>query len=102
MQYKNDKMWIGLLAGLLIPFVGYAVLMMILEMLGANDTLANTRLNFNFRERTLTLLALALNLIPLQFFRTKRANQAIRGLVLATLAYGVVWVYFFGQQLLNS
>lgn len=102
MQYKNDKVWIGLIVGLLIPFVGYAILLMILEQLGASDALADRRLNFDFRARTLTLLALALNLIPLRFFRNRRANQAIRGMVLATLLYGIVWVYFFGQQLLGS
>ena len=102
MQYKNDKLWVGLIAGILIPFVGYAILLMILEQLGSSDSLADSRLNFNFRERTLTLLALALNLIPMRFFQNRRANQAIRGLVLATLLYGIVWVYFFGQQLLGS
>ena len=102
MHYKNDKVWIGLLAGLLIPFVGYAILLMILEQLAANEALANQRLNFDFRTRTIGLLALALNLIPMRFFRNRRANQAIRGLVLATMAYGLVWVYFFGQQLLGS
>ncbi|MEL6655999.1 MAG: hypothetical protein AAFY48_21335 [Bacteroidota bacterium] len=102
MHYKNDKVWIGLLAGVLIPFVGYAILLMILEQLAANEALANQRLNFDFRTRTIGLLALALNLIPMRFFRKRRANQAIRGLVLATMAYGLVWVYFFGQQLLGS
>lgn len=102
MQYKNDKLWIGLLIGFVIPFVGYAILLMILEQLGASDSLADSRLNFNFRTRTLTLLALALNLIPLRFFSKRRASKALRGLVLATLAYGIVWVYNFGQQLLNS
>lgn len=102
MQYKNDKLWIGLLIGLVLPFVGYAILLMVLEQLGASDSLADSRLNFNFRTRTLSLLALALNLIPLRFFSKRRASKALRGLVLATLAYGVVWVYNFGQQLLNS
>ena len=101
MQYKYDKLWVGLLAGVLIPFVGYAILLMILEQLGASDALAERRLNFDFRARTLTLLALALNLLPMRYFQNRRANQAIRGLVLATLVYGVVWVYFFGQQLLG-
>ena len=102
MHYKNDKVWIGLLAGALIPFVGYAILLMILEQLAANESLANQRLNFDFRTRTIGLLALAVNLIPMRCFRRRRANQAIRGLVLATMAYGLVWVYFFGQQLLGS
>lgn len=98
----RDQLWFGLLIGVVVPFVGYAVLMMILEQLGASETLADNRLNFNFKERTLTLLALAINLIPMRIFMRAYANKALRGLVLATLAYGMVWMFYFGRQLLGS
>lgn len=99
---KRDKLWIGLVVGLLIPFVGYAVLLMILEQISASEAIAESRLNFNFRERTLTLLALALNLLPMRVFLRRRANNALRGLVLATIIYGACWMFFFGRQLLFS
>ena len=100
MRYKYDKFWIGLLAGLLIPFVGYAILLIILEQLGAIDSLQDARLNFDFKMRTTALLALALNILPMSIFRRNRANEGIRGLVLATLLYAAVWFYFFGRELL--
>ncbi|WP_367388856.1 hypothetical protein [Lewinella sp. LCG006] len=98
----RDQLWFGLLIGVVVPFVGYAVLMMILEQLGASETLGNSRLNFDFKERTLTLLALALNLVPMRIFMRAYANKALRGLVLATLAYGMIWMFYFGRQLLGS
>jgi dolichyl-phosphate-mannose--protein O-mannosyl transferase len=98
----RDQLWFGFLIGVVVPFVGYAVLMMILEQLGASETLGETRLNFDFKERTLTLLALALNLIPMRIFMRAYTNKALRGLVLATLAYGMIWLFYFGRQLLES
>lgn len=101
MYNKYDKIWIGLLVGLVVPFVGYALLLLILEQLAAIESLADNRLNFDFKSRTLSVLALALNLIiSMRFFRNKRANQGMRGVLLATLVYGAIWIYFFGKQLL--
>ncbi|MEM1215637.1 MAG: hypothetical protein AAGJ82_08135 [Bacteroidota bacterium] len=101
MVYKNDKAWVGLLAGLIIPFVGYAILLMVLEYLGSIDALTNRRLNFNFASRTTAILALALNvLIAVPYFRNRRANEAIRGVLIATMLYGGAWLFFFGRQLL--
>lgn len=98
---NRDKLWIGLLIGLVVPFVGYAIILMILETLGANESLADKNLNFDFKERTLTLLALALNLIPMRIFMKRYMNKALRGLVLATLVYGLVWMVYFGSKLLE-
>ena len=97
-----DKLWIGLLAGLVIPFVGYAILLMILEYLGESPGLQNARLNFDFKMRTTALLALALNILPLRYFQKRRANAGLRGVVVATMIYGLIWMYHFGQQLLGS
>jgi hypothetical protein len=100
MRYKYDKLWIGLVAGLVVPFVGYALLLMVLEQLGAVESFRDARLNFDFRVRTIAILALALNLLPLRVFRRNRANAGIRGLVLATFLYAGLWFYYFGRELL--
>jgi hypothetical protein len=101
MMYKYDKVWIGILVGLLVPFVGYALLLLLLEQLSTMESLASNRLNFDFKARTIGLLALALNLLlSIQFFRKRRANQAMRGVLIATLLYSAIWIYYFGQQLL--
>jgi hypothetical protein len=101
MMYKHDKIWIGVLVGMVVPFVGYALLLFLLEQLDAVESLTSNGLNFDFKERTLGVLALALNLvISMQYFRKRRADKAMRGVLLATLLYGAIWIYFFGSQLL--
>lgn len=101
MRYKNDKIVVGIAVGLIVPFVGYALLLLLLEQLANVEALTNNRLNFDFKSRTLGVLALALNLVfSMQYFRKQRANQAMRGVLLATLLYGAFWLFFFGRELL--
>lgn len=97
---STANLWMGLAAGLVVPFVGYAILLLILEQLDGSS-LSDTGLNFNFRTRTLSLLALAMNLLPLRYFLRRESCNGVRGIVLATILYGVVWVYFFGRQLME-
>lgn len=103
MNSPYDKLWIGLLAGLVVPFVGYAVLLTILEYLGNQEALTDRRLNFDFATRTTAILALALNvLVVVPYFRNRRASQGIRGVMITTMLYGVAWLYYFGLKLLEA
>lgn len=47
------------------------------------------------RFRTTSLIALCCNMIPLHFLRRIRSTYLLRGLVLATIVLGGVWVYYF-------
>jgi hypothetical protein len=100
MNPRYDKLWVGLLTGLLAPFVGYALLLILFEQLDATGAASSEGFSFNFRERTTSLLAIALNLIPLSIFQRQRMGYAIRGVVSMTLLYAVVWFIFFGKELL--
>lgn len=100
MDTNRDKLLIGLVIGLVVPFVGYAIIAMILDAIQTSESMIDSRLNFDFQTRTLSLLALALNLLPMRYFMNNYANKALRGLVLATMVYGGVWLYYFGMQLL--
>lgn len=97
---NTTHLWMGLVAGLVVPFVGYAILLLILEQL-EGSSLSDAGLNFNFRTRTLSLLALAMNLLPLRYFLRRESYNGVRGIVLATILYSVVWVYLFGRQLME-
>ncbi len=101
MQKRYNNLWLGAIIGLIVPFVGYAILMMILEQLGSVNSLAEKGLNFDFRTRTMGLLAIAMNIIPMQIFKKDRANEGIRGLVITTMIYAVIWVYYFGLAFLS-
>lgn len=95
-----NALWIGLAAGLLVPFVGYAIILMLDEQFGLTDDMVGGP-DANLQERTRALLAICLSIIPLQVFKRNRADQSIRGLVLMTLVYAGIWFYYYGSKLLG-
>lgn len=105
---KYDKIAYGLLAGLVVPFVGYAVILMIFEQINGlilnNSTgTVNEVFNEKFRVRTSAILAITLNIILLQFAKKRWLNEALRGIVIATFILiaiwlGLFWTQFFGND----
>ncbi|MGB3546298.1 MAG: hypothetical protein WBA17_04950 [Saprospiraceae bacterium] len=102
MTRKYDNVWIGLVAGALIPFIAYALLLLLTEQLAANGIVAGDGSTLEFRPRTMLLIALCFNIIPLSAFRKRYMNQCVRGLVITTVIGAAVWFVMFGQDLLNG
>jgi hypothetical protein len=90
----------GLLIGVLLPLVGFAILYQIFALLELKGAASGVGLSQNFRERTLAILAIALNLIPLNIFQKRRWDLSIRGVVIATGIWTLAWVIFFGIRML--
>jgi len=98
MIFNRNEIWVGLLIGLLIPFVGYACLLVIFEQLEGLDLGSSSGFAIGFRQRTVAIIAICLNIFPLNNFQKKRMTQSIRGLVLATFALVGVWLILYGPQ----
>lgn len=92
---KKDNFWIGVLLGFVLPFVGYAIFLMIFDGLENMDIMSGIGMTPMYKERTCGILALALNAIPMNIYNKRRYNHANRGLILPTLIYVGVWVYYF-------
>jgi hypothetical protein len=92
---KRDTLLIGLLVGLCVPFIGYAILLMLDEQLTASEVQGYGFLGFS--QRFLMLFAICLNLIPFQVFKRNYEDKALRGVVSATLIYCIAWAIFHGK-----
>ncbi|MBK6352686.1 MAG: hypothetical protein KA251_09535 [Saprospiraceae bacterium] len=99
--HPYNKVYVGILAGLILPFVGYAILLMIYDFLDNQDIISSIGMSPNFRERTIGLIALILNAIPMQIFSRRYWQDAMRGVVFPTLAYVIIWMYLYGFELLK-
>ena len=95
----KNSILIGLFIGLAVPLVGFATFKMLLEQLPSLDFLSSEIRTMHFRERTIAILALCLNLIPFNLFQKRRADFSMRGIMLATLVYVVAWFYLFADSL---
>lgn len=92
----------GILWGLIIPFVGVAILMMLDENLVGMKL--EIREDYPYKgqpKRTLFLLGLCLNLIPLRIFQNRNWFESIRGLIFPTVAYAFAWMIYFGSLLMS-
>lgn len=95
-MFKRNEIWIGLLVGLVLPFVGYAVLLSISDFSVAHNYGAG------FRPRSLALIAVCLNIIPMNLFMARRQGQSMRGILIMTIVYAVVWFLYFRESLFNE
>lgn len=94
---RYDKIIVGLLTALAVSFVGYALLLQMEELLrGAYASFSS------FNERSIALLAIFLNIIPMNYFRRRYHNKSLRGLVIGTMLLAALWFYRFGYDLLNA
>lgn len=89
-----------MIAGLVIPFVGYAIFLTVFDALEAAEFIGGASdVSPQFRQRTSGILAIALNLIPLNIFQKRRFDTATRGLVFPTIGYAVFWIIYFSDYL---
>ncbi|MBU6340091.1 MAG: hypothetical protein KGS48_01240 [Bacteroidetes bacterium] len=89
---NKNQIFTGLLVGILLPLVSFALLYQVFSLLEIKGAASSSGLSANFRERTLAIVAIAINLLPLNLYRRRRFDLAIRGIVLATAVLAIIWV----------
>ena len=82
---ERNSMLLGIVLGLCIPFVGYAVILMLFDQLGASEWFNPEVRTISFRARTIGVLAICLNLIPFNIYRKWRFDATMRVLLLPLL-----------------
>jgi amino acid permease len=98
---RSNTIVMGLLMGIIFPAFGFLVLQQLFALLESQGAASGSGFSENFRERTLGIVAIALNLIPLNLFRRRRQDLSMRGVVVATGALALVWLVFYGKTLLG-
>ena len=97
MVSRYDHILIGLATAWLVAGVAYALLLTTEEYLNASYSQI-----IDFKTRSLALIAICLNIIPMNYFRKRYRNRSLRGLVIGTFLLAVLWFVYFGQALLNG
>ncbi|HNE28755.1 MAG TPA: hypothetical protein PKL15_18470 [Saprospiraceae bacterium] len=96
---NRNEIWAGLLFGILLPLLSYALLYQVFSMLEMKGAASGAGFSPNFRERTLAIVAIAFNLIPLNIFRRRRWDLSMRGVVIATGVLAIIWVIKYGVHM---
>ncbi len=83
----------GLFIGLFMPLLGFIVVYFIMGS-GVPFSTYMERLSHSSKAfATVISLSVLANLIPFLYFNSKRLDQAVKGIVIATMLYAVVFVY---------
>ncbi len=93
---KNDNLLTGLVVSLIIPVLSYFLLLQLQSMISEGSGKA-----ISFELRTVALIAICLNVMPLNYFRKTYRNRSLRGLATGTMILAMAWFFYFGQDLLG-
>ncbi len=96
---NRNEIWAGLLIGVLLPALSFVLLYQVFSLLELKGAASGAGFSPNFRERTLAIVAIALNLIPLNLYRKRRWDLSMRGVVIATAVLAFVWLIKYGTKL---
>ena len=96
---NRNNLTAGLIIGLLLPAVAFMLLYQIFALLEIKGAASGAGFSENFRERTLGIVALAFNILPMRIYQRRRWEDAIRGVTVATGALALVWVAVYGRTL---
>ena len=96
---NRNELWVGLLVGILLPLAGFFILFELFALLEQRGAASGAGLSSNFRERTVAIVAIAANLLPMNVYRRRRWELSMRGVVVATAVLALVWVVRYGMKL---
>jgi hypothetical protein len=100
MFYQRNHVLVGLVIGLMIPIVGYALLLSLLEIIDANAGFSQVQLASAIKPKTLALLSICIDILIMQYYRKMRAEESMRGVFIAVGVLAVTWIAKFWEQLL--
>jgi len=93
--YQKNNLQLGIGIGLLLPIAFYFLLHGIYALLEQNGGLANS-ISVEFRERTIALLAVASDVIPMRYYQKNRYwMDTMRGVTIAMGALAFIWMIYF-------
>jgi hypothetical protein len=100
-MFNRNKFSVGLILGILIPLIAFPLLYGLFTGLESLAFASDDGFRPLFKERTSGIVAIGINAITLNFYNKRKADETMRGIVIATFVYIAIWVYFFGEMVLN-
>ena len=97
MVSRYDHIMIGLATAWLVAGVSYALLLTAEDYISASAGQV-----FDLRTRSVALIAICLNIVPMNYFRRHYRNRSLRGLIIGTVLLAGAWFVYFGRDLLDT
>ncbi len=103
MSIQRGNPVVSFFLGIFLPCAGFFLVQWLFQFAESQGWIDAASSSIDSRRfRTTCLIAICLNLLPLQIFQRRRETQSVRGLVTATVLLAAIWVIYFHQSLFNS
>jgi uncharacterized BrkB/YihY/UPF0761 family membrane protein len=100
MFYERNHVLIGLVIGICMPIIGYALILTLLEQID-NVSSSNLQLATALKTRTLALIAICINIFLMRYYRRLRAEESMRGVFIAVGICAIAWIAKFSGEIFN-
>lgn len=100
-QNPKSEVAKGILFGFLVPFVFYAILLLLNEKLSVLLFERVLKEDLILDPKTVAILSICFNLIPFHLFDKKRQTKAMRGIMFSTFILVVLWLFIYGKEALT-
>lgn len=99
---EKNSVFTGIVVGIIVPVLGFVMAETLFDTLTTMGVMEDVTMSTaTKRFRTLVLIGICFNLLPLHFFKSRGWDQSMRGVVFPTLVYAASWVWKFGLHLLG-
>ena len=98
-MFEKNELKTGLIIGAVVPIIGAVLLFIVHKTLEFLDWDWLVNLTGQFRLRTVILLAICFNILTMRYYYNKKFVDTMQGIIISTLAFGVIWALFFKDQL---
>ncbi len=97
---RYDKMIVGILSGTLVPALTFVLLYVVFDELSQLGIISDEGFSDDFRIRTIALVSVGANVILVRYFQNRYAYNAVRGVVIPTFVFIILWIFYFSSILL--
>ena len=102
MFYRKNSVILGLIVGLVVPFVTYALLLTVLETIDTYAGFTQVQLSAALKPRTLVLIALCCNILTMQYYRRLRADETMRGIFISVGIGAIIWIIRYSAEIFEK
>jgi hypothetical protein len=99
---NRNQLSTGLLIGIIVPLIGFGIIYGLFQLLDAAGVMSDSGFSPRFRERTAALVAIALNAVALNRYQKMRFTETMRGIVVPTAVYVVIWLFVFRESIFGG
>lgn len=101
MFYQKNNVFIGLIVGLALPIIAYALILTILESIDAYAGFSQVEFAKALKPRTLALVAICINVLIMQYYKKLRAEESMRGIFIAVGILAIAWIAKYIGEIFN-